>query len=116
MAEYYGLPAPSMRAAVWQLVQAGVPGYKVETVGNCRMTDDAPGWLKKRCDWINAELLNRGGDPSTVRMDEQLYVGAHNQLWRCCCVLWGGQAHVLYVHALRGPVISLARALCGRWQ
>ena len=72
LASYYGLPSLSLRDAVWPLMKANVPGYRVHMGQQCLPPESNPA---KYCEDLRDKLASGGGLLSEVDRDSLLYNG-----------------------------------------
>ena len=82
IAEYYRLPAPSMRAAVWPLL--GTPGFETNMVQYCKLSDDKlKSELARRvCGKIRDDYTRETGrDWRDAPLQGQMYEGAYRAGW-----------------------------------
>ena len=74
--EYYNLPSPSFRTAVWPLLRAGKLGFEADLPASCMLSDDkiyAPD--VPRCQAAREAAAARGLDYRTLNASQLLYVG-----------------------------------------
>ena len=121
LAAYYDVPSRSLRFAVWPLIMANAPGFRVELGKYC--LNEHRGNKDNFCRKMRRKLAEQGVSLASINGDAQLYAGEGPRrgtrgggacLWQNL-LLWSPRTHLvctadIHLQTARTPPTVLAIA------